>query len=501
MYYKKTPAGQAWETLDKQMTPAISYGAVRKAAFEKLGVKNMKDFLHAVTQAGVNPVEHTKRNLLQAAALDDWDSVWSYIKPHAMTLGKGALKLLLTKALGALGGGAVSSLLGGDEGFNPIDWPGGANLATSPYKQSLLPGVNIDTPATKTMIELEPLGSESVSIKAIASVISPETQKFRYAYIESTKTALAVVRAEFNVSTGSNGQFGINFNAYATSASFGNIHDNGFDVTTGLGTSATPMINPIAGLATAAVEVIRISSVSIQFTPIASLNTAGALTMAYNTRTPASAPNATDIKCTLTAVQTWPYVTSFNVRTPMRMIPTASDSSTDDFAVWNAPYTGGRIIVLGSGLPGSTVIGRVIITQNLEFIPTNAYFPICPVDWPYPGPATEQFESYMFTRFPVLQSLDLQDAQRVANALGKYDSLSFRELTSILSDLLAGIVPRLYVPHAHPDSLPEVPAQIREVLQRSWDPEMISMPNNGQLGDMRARQAALDSLPYFRANN
>lgn len=484
MYDNQTPAYTAWSQLNKAMKPQISYSMIKKEAFKKLGVKSMPEFLTAISNDGVNTDTYSKRLLLQAAALDDWDSVWSYVKPHALSLGKGALKMLLTRALGALGSG-VGSLIGGDEGINSIDWPGSSNLATSPYKIALIPGTNVDTAGIKHQFPDSSTGSESVSTKAIATVISPETVKYRYSYIESTKTALAVVRSEYNVTSGVNGQFGVTFSTMTCTNTFGLIYDSGFDVTTGIAVGSTVMTSPLSSISTV-IDVIRVSAASLQFTPIASLNTAGALTMAYNPRLPSAAPSSTNMAATLSSVQTWPYVTSFNVRTPMRMVATAADSSSDDFVAFNGTTNAGRMVIFASGLPASTSVGRLIVTQNVEFIPSNTYFPVCPVDWPICGPATEAFETYMFTKFPVIQSLDLQDASRIAAAIAKYDTMDFKELTQYLMSLIEGIAPRLYEPHNAP------PPVFRPNYAR--DPEYIGIPNV-----VAERDAARDALPYYRA--
>jgi len=472
--------GAAVKKIKTAMRSKISMNDVKNAAFLKMGVKNWKEFWNAMETQHVDMRGWSRKDLMIAVALDDWTSIWERIKEPLKNIGKASLKYLLQYGLRALG---PTALIGGDEGFQSIDWPGSNNPAISPSRISLTPGVNVQQIGIKNAYNVAEVCNETVSGYSIAAVIAPELAKYRYAYIESARVSFGTPVTVVDVFTGSTGNVGFSVSPNQLGGNPIITYQN-IDLTTGVATSATAFPLVISTV-TAAFDGIRCSSNSIRWEPVASLNTAGALTFGYQYKS--ATPDATNIRTTLTSLQNWPYNTSVNIRTPVRMIGPTNDGVADEMNVYGAAlYPTNRFVMLGSGLPVNTMIGRLTLTLNIEFNAAGNYIPICPADFPYPGPATETFESYMFTKFPILQSLDLQDAQRIATALVAGEKYNFSTLIEVIEQLLSGITPRLYTPHIHASTSQGavflgsgIPTEsLRRNAPRVWNPEFI--PNNNQ---------------------
>jgi hypothetical protein len=177
-----------------------------------------------------------------------------------------------------------------------------------------------------------------------------------------------------------------------------------------------------------------------------------------------------------------PYVTVFNNKTLCRMIAYFGDTGDDDMvdpAVVSSSGSGrtNNFTLFGSGFPASTEVARVVITAIVEFIPTQDFFQICPVDFPYPGPWTEQYESMLVAKYPIIQSLDLVDARKVANAIPAA-TVAPEEVTQAIEAALLGIQPRQYMPHFD-------------------DREGLAVPYGSGAGDAYSENDRNDGVPDF----
>ena len=359
------------------------------------------------------------RVLWDILALDDWGTVFNLAKPLLASLGSKAFDWVLEKMKGK-----KRQANGGDEGFNPIDWPSSGTLG--PARITLMPGVNVEQRGM-TNVEDRSLNIYTVNANAIKSLICPELYKHRYSFTDNQKTAIAVPVTEVPIisSNVANGQVGVmifpkNYKSNGTSPSSSVVvvyNDATFSVATGTQTNQTsgytkgPLYDNLTMIATS-----RIVALAVQFIPTASFNTAGSFTMCHNPRS-ASQPTNTDMLLTLSTAKTMPFVTSFNNKTTARMLALFQDPGDDLLTPIEANTQSNFIALFGSGLPQNTEVGRIVISYVVEYVPSPAYFHMCVIDYPTTGPSTESYEGIIMSHYPVLQSLDLVDAKKVCDAI------------------------------------------------------------------------------------
>jgi hypothetical protein len=356
-----------------------------------------------------------------------------------------ALKSLYTKYVRP----HVDKFMGGDEGINSIDW--GAPLA--PFRFSPVGGENVDASGIK------PCASQSASFKtvdpySIKSTVCPELYRHRYSYTETMKTAVAYTIADFSIVSNMSGNVGVVVFPLSNSVdgtqylkSFVSIfNDSTFNPSTGVQTpSAAFSAGPLYS-SSASIESLRTTNFSLQLIPTASFNTAGYFTLGYNNRWGATYLSSTSVGSNLAQLKNFPFVTTINTKTYARMINVTGDSADETFTSIGTGNVHQGFVIIGTGLPAGIEVCRLSLTVTAEFIPSLSGLPICLMDYPRPGPLTENFESMMFMRFPVLQQLTLTDAKRVADTLPDFP-YPFDELFNILGRSLTGITPVSYLPH------------------------------------------------------
>lgn len=434
----------------------MNQSSVARFALNKANVPNLAALKKQLRDQNINLAGISNSVLEDLVALDDWSSIWAASKPLIMKYGIPILQhLWQTYVVPKLG-------LGGDEGFNSADWAGNT---TNPYRYTFQPGLNVGMKGVSSAMDYVGI-HDLVSTTSIKSIICPELCKYRYTYTEAQRTALAVPSAEYSIVSNASGQVGVGImikNVVTTGASYSQSYltiynDATFSVSTG---TQTPSATFNAGLLNGSLtnfDAWRHNVTAVNFLPTASLNTAGAFTLGYNNRFGSASNTATNIGITLSQIKTWPYVTSFNNKTSARFTSVYGDATDDSFVNGNAGgyFQSQYMVLLGSGLPASTEVGRLQIQALAEFIPTLGAFPICPVDFPATGPLTEQFESLMYQRWPCVQMLDLPDAKNLVASLPD-TPMKYTELFRILEPHMGAIKPREYVSHSAPIAQLELP--------------------------------------------
>jgi hypothetical protein len=434
---------QALKDLQAKMGK-LNQGYIEKKAFAKAGVDTVSKLRDKLDADNIDYSGIPLNVLEQLVALDDWGSISAVAWPLIKQFGAPILHSLYQKYVRP----RIDRYMGGDEGINPADW--GSPLGPARFTPVL--GENVEIPGVKSIIDQS--GSfDTVDPKSIASTITPELYKHRYAFVQTQKTAIANVSVEYSITTNVLGQVGACFfplNAMSSGLSSNECYAaifnaSNFTVTTGQQSAAATFIEgPLFG-SSAAISSFRTTNYAIQVIPTASFNTAGAFTMAYNNRAKLGYTQF-NTGTTLAQLKTFPFVTSFNNKTTARMINVTGDPADEGFVTVSAYSRNQTFILFGSGLPVSTEVARVVITSVVEFIPDVTALPICVMDYPRIGPMTENFESMMFMRFPVLQQLDLADAKKIADSFPD-GPVSFNTLFRLLAACVSGIKPRQYVSH------------------------------------------------------
>lgn len=441
----------------KSMITSVRQGDVNKIALEKArrtypDVKTIKDLRaelakHYDVSSIPNPV------LSDLIALDDWSTIWNVAKPLFIKYGVPIIRDLWNTHIAPRVNSFVRDNLGigGDQGLNSADWAG--NM-TNPYRYTFIPGVNVNQPGIESAASY--LGQHDlVSTDSIRMIFCPELYKNRYTFTETQRTALAVPSLEYTIITNASGNVGVSLLPRqvcqvgdAFSSSYLTVYNGSdFSLSTGTQTAAATFNAGPLYAASASVDAYRVVGYAATFLPTASLNTAGAFTFGYNNRSTA-AIGASSIGATLATLKNWPYVTSFNNKTSARFTFVYGDSADDSFNSFSV--SGGYkqyMVLLGSGLPASTEVGRFQIQTIVEFTPLAAAMQICPMAYPQTGPLTEQFEALIYQRFPILQMLDLPEAKRIAEGIPD-SPVCYKELFDIITPLVTGIQPREYVPHS-----------------------------------------------------
>lgn len=422
---------------------------ITRYAKKKSGLKDLTSIKAWMREQGIQPIP-SDRILWDLIALDDWGTILNLAKPLLATLGGKAFDWVWKKL-------THKEPIGGDEGFNSIDWP--SNPALQPARVTLMPGVNVEqrgmVPAASRSTDIY-----TVNANAIKSVLCPELFKHRYTYMDNIKTALAVPVTEVSIvsSAAANGQVGVIVLPKAYKSDGGSAgtalvtvyQDTTFNVATGSQSVATsswtagPLYNNLAMISSS-----RVVGAAVQFIPTASMNTAGSFTMCHNPRSSASSLTNLSLGINLQTAKTQPYVTSFNNKTTARMLALFQDATDENLNYNEQNIPSNWIVLLGSGLPTATEVGRVVVSLIIEYVPSPLYFHMCVVDYPTTGPSTEAFEGVILSHYPVLQSLDLVDAKKVCDAIP--DGTQRAEtITTAISTALTGIQPRLY--HSHTEN-------------------------------------------------
>jgi len=421
-------------------------GDIQSAAFRKMHVKNLREFYAELGRLGIDVTGIDRTKIEELVALDDWGTISSIAMPLIKQYGPSVLQALYKKFLKP----SYDKWMGGDEGLNPADW----GHVLGPSRFTAVNGENVELPGVKSVLTQQ-ASFNTVDPKSIASTLCTELYKHRYAYTETMKTALANLNGEYSITTNASGQVGVLFAPLLATHDGSNLsnsyitiyNDSTFSVTTGGQTVATTAFRagPLSG-SSGSISMVRVTNAAIQIIPTASFNTAGAFTLGYQNRWGNFETNLS-IGTTLAQLKNFPYVTSFNNKVTARMVNVTGDQGDENFASTAAYGTSNQaFILLGSGLPASTEVCRIVISSVAEFIPKNDALPICIMDFPRPGPLTEQFESMMFTRYPVLQQLDLIDAKRIADSFPDLP-VEFDWFMSHLGYAISGVKPREYVTH------------------------------------------------------
>ena len=423
----------------------VTKGNVAGYAFRKAGVNNYKELLAKLTQMGVSVANIPRNDIIDLVALDDWGAISAFALPMLKKFGLPVLQHLIKTYVKP----RVDKWMGGDEGINSVDW----GNSVGPRRFTPVQGENVEMPGVKSKSSMS--GSFStVDPKSIASTLCPELSKHRYSYLESMRTALAVSTFELSLVSNASGSVGMVylplniFNSGSTyQTSYVSVYnDTTFSVVTGGQTPAGTFAAGPLNSASASIDNIRTTNCSIQVIPTASLTTTGSFTLGYNNRMSGIGITSTNTGTTLTQLKNFPFTTSFNSKTSARMINVTGDSQ-DEILVPTGTFNQHQYFVLfGSGLPAGVEVAKIILTATGEFIPNVSALPICVMDYPRPGPMTEQFESMMFMRFPVLQQLDLVDAQRIISSFPD-GPVDFDVFFAHLEEALTGVVPRQYAPH------------------------------------------------------
>lgn len=430
----------------KKLTRKDVYNvAISKANNAGFNVKNIDELIKQLKESGVDTDNIPRFKLAELVALDDWGTIFQTLKPFILHYGSKALNHLWERYVKP----KVQSYLGGDQGFNPIDWP---VSVLGPQRMSLSSDMNVlDTRVPHHSFSTSHSLVDPMGIKCL---LAPEFCRARYSFIQAQKTALCYTNIEVSVVTSAAGTVGLVYwPDTLTSGSTGYIYNGSdFSVTTGAQTAtASPIFGALASVS--GFQTIRVTACSLTLVPVSSISTAGAYTLAYHNRSGQQA-TATSMNMSLSTSKLLPYSTSFNCRTSARYIRVFGSDAEDVLSTF--PLTTNQTFYLfGSGLPASTEVCRIIIHTVVEFIPLPAFISICPLAFPQMGPQTEIFESYMFQRCPLLQSLDPEDAKFIIDAIPD-EPVEYEVLAKMVQSLVGNIKPRAYFSHTAPMiALPE----------------------------------------------
>lgn len=413
-------------------TSIISQGQINSYALKKSHTKNLAELRKAL---GAEAKDIPNDVLTQLVALDDWGSIFKAALPHIINFGAPYVRKLYERH--------IRPLLGGDEGFNPIDWAGSA---LAPFRYSPAEGLNVFTPSTKSRDDFSS-GPTDVSTHSMAVSICPEMYKHRLTSMALYKSALGYITTQYAVTSNSNGQFGLVILPDACHVvSFMYVfNDSTFNPATG---AQTPNSSSYPGpfyAQQAAIRMIRMCQMSVEVQPSISYNTPGMISMGYNTNFNGSS-YTNDMRATISDVRTFPFNTGGNAKVIYRMITPFSNPSDLDFVDVTTSGLREGFMIFGTGF-GSQVTMNIVINTVVEFLPTKDYIPLCPMQYPQSGSQTLAFLTQAFAKFPVLQQLTLKDASRVATALINGPS-DFNSLMRVLQAALDGIT-LTDAPHAN----------------------------------------------------
>lgn len=440
---------------------SLPQGYVNQFALKKANVTSVAALRNQLASAGVDTKDVPNNILMDLIALDDWSTIASVAWPLIKQYGVPMLRHLYSTYVKP----KVDKYIGGDSGVNPLDWGNNSVFGSTLGPQKFTPvlGETVEMPGVKP-VSTHASSFNTVDPKSIASVLCPELYKHRYAFSQTQKVALAVTSLEISVATNASGAFGLviyPLNVFSTGSSqvasyFAIFNDATFSVSSGSQTPSSAFAPGPLYAAASSIQSVRVTSTSVSVNPIASFSTAGALTLAFDNRNALNPVNS-NIGSTLTDLKMFPYVTSFNTKTTARMITVSSDPSDEDFRS-SGTFVAQKMILMGSGLPASTEVVRVLVTAVSEFKPAMQALPICPLDFPRSGPLTEQFESMMFMRFPMLQSMDLAEAKQLTDSLPE-DPTPFDDLLELFFKLVARVQPKTQTMHLLPASELALPNQ------------------------------------------
>lgn len=452
---------QALSSLKSRIS-ALPQGYVNQFALKKAHVQSVKALRDQLSAAGVDTSTISTNDLLDLVALDDWSTIASVAWPLIKQYGVPMLRHLYSTYVKP----KVDKFMGGDSGVNPADWGFNGQFGSTLGPQKFTPvlGETVEMPGVKP-VSSHASSFNTVDPKSIASVLCPELYKHRYAFSQTQKVALAVTSLEISVSTNAAGAFGlvvyplniIGAGNNQLASYFAIFNDATFSVSSGSQTPSSAFAPGPLYSAISSIQNARATSTSVVVNPIASFATAGALTLAFDNRNGLSNLTNFTIGSTLSDLKLFPFVTSFNTKTTARMITVSSDATDEDFRA-SGSYVAQKFVLMGSGLPASTEVVRVLVTAVSEFKPAMAALPICPLDYPRSGPLTEQFESMMFMRFPMLQSMDLAEAKQLTDSLPEGPT-PFDTLLELFFRLVAQVKPKAQIMHLSPSSELSLPNQ------------------------------------------
>lgn len=427
----------AMRTLDDKYTRISRLSA---AAASKMGIRSasqeavLAEIHSRLQKMGIELPHATKRQLLELVCLDDWGSVLKAAIPYILEYGIPFIQSMWQKY-------KSNSQSGGDEGFIPEDWGG----PLSKQIQAMRPGVNVEIPGVKSMFALSG-AVDAVSTHTIKTVICPELYKHRFTTINTQRTGLGQITFEYALTTNSAGAFGFILYPYNITQASGSVitayavlyNDNTFNPiaciqTPSASTLAGPLNNVVSNL-----DEMRLVSFSVEVKPLAALTTTGNFLVAYNNRRVAT-NTTTSMGATYDQLRQFPYAATFNIRSDYRMVGVHGvQSEKDMLAASTYVLNTQQLFLVGTGLAATSTVARVIVTTVFEYIPTVTVYPLVVLDFPQPGVMTEQFESTMFARFPVLQNAELKHARTIATGLPD-EPTSFNHLIDILSQLTSKI--------------------------------------------------------------
>lgn len=387
-------------------------------------------------ESGVKLEGVTDKQLAELILLDDWGTIAKTVLPFAIKHGVPVLKSLWTKHVAP----RIKRYMGGDEGINPMDWGAPSGMQA----QRFVPGVNVTMPGVKDATHLSSLATD-VSTHSIRSLLCPELYKHRYTTIDTQKTALGSYIVEYELTSSPSGLLGVVLTpgrvVSSSVPSFLDIYNDTTFSVAGTQIAACVSTSGPFYASQSSIEVYRVTGFSWELKPIASISTTGSYVMGYANRQKQSRNTTTDMGISLANMRLLPYSVSVNNRTNTRMIMVHGASSGEtEFVTNSSTFATHQAFIYGVGLPNSTVVAKLQISIVLEFIPSIAAYPLCVTDFPQPGPMTEQFESLIMSRYQVLQSLTLDDARKIAEALPE-QPISYNTLASLLDSLVVGITP------------------------------------------------------------
>jgi hypothetical protein len=394
-----------------------------------------------------NLAKVTNRKLRELMALDDWSDMAKVALPYIIKYGAPVVSKLWKKHVQPL---HKKWFGGGDEGLNPIDQP---ENPLQPYKEQRIGGLNRFAPG---LTHLPFIGnSNSVSMHYLKAILCPEMYAHRQSTKYPTKVALATGIFEYSVAADAAGDFGVyvfpvnvvtGFNGAGSNPFICVLNAGTFDPVTGInGAAPTNVSGPL--FSSAAINRYRPVSAAVQVIPTVSFNTPGNISIGYFQ----SEPNSTINQVTSNSSPALPradmanlpfYVTGNN-KTTYRMITIPSDRTTDQF-YWNNNNATGQMFeafyILGTGWTPNIGAIKISYTYVIDFVANGPSQPICPSAYPQTGPMTPELIAMVAASFPVIQTLTLSDAKRIAQLLPD-QTVSFEEAHQILGNLLASITP------------------------------------------------------------
>lgn len=141
------------------------------------------------------------------------------------------------------------------------------------------------------------------------------------------------------------------------------------------------------------------------------------------------------------ALGNMPYYVTGPLTQTYRMIHVPDDDEDNLFTAAQAlpPYTDGFYIVI-TGAAASVTIAKIDVTYTVQFFPTTAYVPISLMDYAIPGYASDSAIIALLSKYPALQQLSIEQAQRMASIITSCKATDHDQFLNMMDVEITGVL-------------------------------------------------------------